>query len=153
MLISSIENTAKQVVMNKRMEKAFHFLRETDLENLPDGRIEIDQGEIFAIVQSYQTKPIGSPVELEGHRKYIDIQYVVSGSELIGWVDIAKVQVTNQYDEGSDAWLGKVPDNELTMLRLPAKHAAIFYPCDAHAPQLMDGKSALVKKIVIKVSV
>lgn len=153
MIISSIENAVEQVLMNQRMKKAFRFLQDTNLENLPDGRIEINGSKIFAMVQSYQTKPFGTSLELEGHKKYIDVQYVVTGHEVIGWIHASNVQVTTPYDEKKDVWLGNLPVEKLNLFRLSARQVAIFYPTDAHAPQLADGKPALVKKIVIKIAV
>jgi YhcH/YjgK/YiaL family protein len=105
------------------------------------------------MVQSYQTKSISEPVELEGHKKYIDIQIVVSGHELIGWMHTANAQVTTPYDEKKDAWLGNVPVEKLNLFRLSAMQVAILYPSDAHAPQLADGKPGPVKKIVIKIAI
>ncbi len=153
MIISSIKNAGEQILMNPGMEKAFRFLQNTHLDNLPDGQIEIDSRRVFAIVQSYQTKPIVAPIELEGHKKYIDIQCIVTGSEIIGWMHAANVLVTTPYDDKTDAWLGNAPLERLNMVRLAARQIAILYPTDAHAPQLADGRPTYVKKIVIKVAV
>lgn len=152
MIISNIENAVEQVLMNPRMERAFQFLRDSDLENLPEGRLAIGDSQVYAMVQNYQTKPFGKLLELEGHKKYIDIQCVVTGQELIGWIHAGNVQVTTPYDDGKDAWLGNLSVEKLNLFRLSAKQVAIFYPTDAHAPQLADGKPELVKKIVIKIS-
>jgi len=153
MIITSIENAAEQVLKNPKMEKAFRFLQDTNLENLPDGRIEIEGSLIFAIVQSYQTKQFSTLIEAEGHKKYIDIQYVVTGHEVIGWAHASEIQVSTPYNDKTDAWLGSVPTEKINLFRLSAGQVAIFFPTDAHAPQLADGKPALVKKIVIKVAV
>ena len=152
MIISSIENALEQVSKNQRIEKALKFLRDSNLNNLPEGRLEIDGENIFAIVQTYQTRPAGTHLELEGHKKYIDIQCVVTGQELMGWVHAGHVQASTPYDEAKDAWFGNLPVEKLTMLRLHEKQVAIFFPTDAHAPQLADGKPAQVKKIVMKIA-
>ena len=152
MIISSIENAIDQVLMNQKMEKAFRFLKSTNLENLIDGRIEIEGTQVFAIVQSYQTKLFSTPIELEGHKKYIDVQCIVTGHEVMGWAHINEVQVMNSYDDKTDAWLGFLPIEKINLFRLSQRQVAIFYPTDAHAPQLADGKPAQVKKIVIKVA-
>lgn len=153
MIISNIQNAIEQTFMNPRMEKAFRFLQDGNLENLPEGRIGIDGNLIYAMVQSYQTKLFGACLELEGHNKYIDIQCVVTGHELIGWIHADKVPVTTPYADKNDAWLGNLLVAELNLFRLSTGQVAIFYPTDAHAPQLADGMPTLVKKIVIKVAV
>ncbi len=152
MIISSIENALEQVLKNPRLEKALKFLRDSNLNDLPEGRLEIDGNNIFAIVQIYQTKPAEAQLELEGHKKYIDIQCVVNGQEIIGWVHIDRVQITSPYDETKDAWFGNFPVEKLTLLRLSEKQVAIFFPTDAHAPQVADGTPVLVKKIVVKIA-
>ncbi|MEI6291477.1 MAG: YhcH/YjgK/YiaL family protein [Chloroflexota bacterium] len=152
MIISSIENALEQVSKNQRLEKALKFLRDSNLENLPEGRFEIEGDKLFAIVQTYQTRPAGTFLELEGHKKYIDIQCVVTGQELIGWIHAGSVQASSPYDEAKDAWLGNLAVEKLTMLRLAEKQVAIFFPTDAHAPQVADGISTQVKKIVIKIA-
>ena len=152
MIISSIENASEQVLMNQKMEKAFRFLQNTNLENLPDGRIEIEDIQVFAIVQSYKTKQFSTPIELEGHKKYIDVQCVVIGNEVMGWVHASKVQLTTSYDDKTDVWLGSLPIEKVNLFRISARQVAIFYPTDAHAPQLASGKSVPVKKIVIKIA-
>jgi hypothetical protein len=48
------------------------------------GRIEIDGNAIFALIQEYQTVP-SEEKKPEAHRKYIDVQYVFQGSEIIGY--------------------------------------------------------------------
>lgn len=152
MIISNIENAPEQVLMNQKMEVAFHFLQNTNLEDLPDGRIEIDGIQVFAIVESYQTKQFSTSIEFEGHKKYIDVQYVVVGQEVMGWAHLSEVQVTTSYDDKTDAWLGFLPIDKVNLFRISARQIAIFFPTDAHAPQLASGKSAPVKKIVIKIA-
>lgn len=154
MIISSIKNAGEQISMNPRMEKAFQFLQVADLENLPDGQIEIDGKQVYAIVQTYQTKTFDTTqLELEGHIKFIDIQCVVTGHEVFGWLHVADVQVTTPYDEKTDAWLSNIPVEKLNFFRLSARQIAVLYPTDMHAPQLADGKPSPVKKVVIKVAV
>ena len=38
------------------------------------------------------------------------------------------------YDPAKDAWLGTVPTDEITPVRLAAGQLAVLYPTDAHAP-------------------
>ena len=83
MIFYKIENYQLYVGMGDKIAKAFAWLNETDLVHTSDGKHEIDHDDIFAIVQEYQTKEM-SEARLEGHRRFIDIQYVVEGSELMG---------------------------------------------------------------------
>jgi beta-galactosidase beta subunit len=57
------------------------------------------------------------------------------------------------YDPAKDAWLGTVPADQITPLRLAAGQLTVLYPTDAHAPRHAAGASMAVKKIVVKVAV
>ena len=55
----------------------------------------------FYSVQSYDTKPVDE-CKLESHRKYIDIQVMVSGEERMDVVDISKLTIQENYNEDKD---------------------------------------------------
>ena len=50
--------------------------------DMPDNKYWIQEPDVFAQISSYQTK---SPQEgrFEAHKKYVDIQILLSGSEMI----------------------------------------------------------------------
>jgi YhcH/YjgK/YiaL family protein len=86
---------------------------------------------------------------LEVHRKYIDIQYTVSGVEVIGWRGLADCsRVAEPFSEERD--IGFFAERPDTWLIIPAGHFAIFWPDDAHAPLAGTGH---VHKVVMKVAV
>jgi biofilm protein TabA len=91
--------------------------------------------------------------KLEFHRKYIDVQYMASGEEVIGWASVERVTITAAYDEEKDIAFGTAPLSEVTPLHLSAGQLVVLYPKDAHAPKLAAGKPSQVKKIVVKVAV
>ena len=114
-------------------------------------RIELSGG-AFALEQVYQTKarPEGF---FESHRKYIDVQVVVEGDEVLELVEISRLTATQPYDAERDYF--KYADYAgASLLRLGAGEAAIFFPVDGHLPGLRPGGVAgLVRKTVIKVPV
>ena len=86
---------------------------------------------------------------LEFHRRYIDIQFVVAGIDLIGWLPTPSCQrVSTPYDEAKD--VGFFYDRPATWLSVAAGQFALFFPEDAHAP--LAGQGA-VHKAVVKVAV
>jgi YhcH/YjgK/YiaL family protein len=90
--------------------------------------------------------------QFEAHRKYIDIQYVVSGKELINIAPLASVkEVLTPYDASKD--IEFVTVSKLIYLKASPSDFFIFFPGDAHRPGLKDGANAPVRKIVIKVKV
>lgn len=148
MIIDKIENYSLYANLTERLAKGFEFIKNTDLVQIEPGTYEIDNKEVFAIVQEYNTKEIKDCV-LEGHTKYIDIQYVIEGAELMG-VTTKKNQkvVTSDLDKDYTFYEG-----ETTYIRLEAGMFTVFFPDDLHRPCVLDGQSSRVKKVVVKVQI
>lgn len=132
--------------------KAVGFLKRKDAAGLPDGKVEIEGDKLFALVQRYTTLPADGP-KFEYHRKYIDVQFIASGAEVIGWAPASRMKITEPYDAGKDICFGTIEKGEWTPVLLRAGQLAVFYPEDAHAPKLAAGSPSPVMKIVIKVAV
>ena len=56
MIIDKIENSEIYERLHLRFAKAFAFICKTDFSKLDDGKYEIENDDIFAIVQEYNTK-------------------------------------------------------------------------------------------------
>ena len=149
MIVTDLEHAEAQIAPGGLLSRALKFLRCKEIPALPDGKVQIDGEQLFAIVQRYETAAAAEPV-FEYHRKYIDVQYIVSGSEVMGWAPAGRMAVTKRYNADKDACLGTVRAGEWTPVRLSAGQLAVFYPEDAHAPKLADGAPGPVMKIVIK---
>ena len=105
-----------------------------------------------AIEMAYQTKPTPD-VPFEAHRRYIDVQVMVAGEELMEAAAAGPLGVLQAYDEEKDVILFADPAAP-SRLRLRAGDVAIFWPEDAHRPALAPGGvPALVRKTVVKVPV
>jgi YhcH/YjgK/YiaL family protein len=151
MIQDTLAQSARYEALSPRFAQAFAFLRTVDgTQTL--GRHDLDGDNVFALVQTYATKPIES-AKFEAHRKYIDVQFLYSGRETILWAPLAAMkEQTMAYDEAKEAALWKlVPD--VTPLHMSAGHFAILYPEDAHAPCIEWGTSEQVFKVVVKVAV
>jgi biofilm protein TabA len=151
MIVTDLEHAAEQIALTPALQKAIAFLQQVRSQSLADGRVEIDGNRVYALVQSYDTK-ISEP-KFEAHRQYLDIQYIASGEEVIGWAFLDRMIVDAPYDEAKDACLGRVPALDVTPVRLSAGQLAVLYPSDAHAPKLAANTPTAVKKIVVKVAV
>jgi biofilm protein TabA len=150
MIVTDLEHALQQVALTPALRKAFDFLRQHGAEALADGRVDIDGERAYALVQSYETRV---EPKFEAHRKYLDIQYMAAGEEIIGWAFIDRMIVDAAYDAAKDVCLGHVPPEDMTPVRLSAGQLAVLYPTDAHAPRLAAGTPTSVKKIVVKVAV
>lgn len=152
MIVAELEHMTGQIAPTPNMQRALDFLRQVRGTELPDGRVEIDGDRVFALVQSYETVAISDPVTFEAHRRYIDVQYLIAGQEVIGWASAERLTVTADYDEAKEAWFGTLASADTTFVHLAADELAVLHPTDGHAPRLAAGAPAAVKKIVVKVA-
>lgn len=149
MIFDSIENCSLYYGLGEKFKTAFEFLKNTDLENLPLEKIEIDGDEIFALPQKYTTVDEHEK-KWEAHRKYIDLQYIIYGSENIGFVLIDYLDELEDYDEEKDY---ELLSGEGDYVQINDGEFAIFFPDDAHKPGLKVGEKEEVHKIVVKIKV
>jgi YhcH/YjgK/YiaL family protein len=148
-----MDQLASQVKMNEKMQKAIDFLKKTDLKNLPNGRTEIDGDDVYAKVTEYDTIP-WNDVKFEAHEKYIDLHYVVTGKEAMGYIDARKLKKTDEYNPQKDVIHGTpTPAKDVTWTILTENELAVCYPIDAHAPKGVVETSEKVKKIIIKIAI
>jgi YhcH/YjgK/YiaL family protein len=152
MIVTDLMHIERQVLLTPTLVKAIEFLRRPDRSSLPDGRVPIDGERVFALPQRYETAPAAAP-RFEYHRKYIDIQFIVEGEEVLGWAPATKLKITEPYDREKDITFGTVAPEEVTPVRLHAGQLAVLYPEDAHAPRLAADAPSRVFKIVVKVEV
>ncbi len=152
MIVSDLKTLREQVVLTPNLATAIDWLIEHGNDALPLERQIVDGDKVYVEVQAYDTVE-GDEWKFEGHRTYLDIQYVVEGAEIIGWASIDDVEVTTPYVEEHDYWLGRVAPENATAVKLHAGQLALLYPEDAHAPRRAAGASAPVRKLVVKVAI
>jgi|SRR5664279_147776 len=135
----------------ERWVKAFRFLKNNDLSKLETKRYDIDGDNLFATVSEYVTKN-EETTNFEAHRKYIDIQYVISGKEIMNVAPINTVKdVISPYDSSKD--IEFITVGKIVKYSAGQDKFFIFFPGDAHRPGLKDGVNSQVKKIVLKLKV
>lgn len=153
MIVADLKELYQQIPACPRLTRAMDYIQAANPNEMPDGRYEIDGDKVYALVQSYQTLVINENAKYEAHRKYIDVQYIASGVEIMGWAPLDKMQVNKEYNPEKDVVLGTCQPSLATLARVEAGQAAIFFPQDAHAPKLACGGPAAIKKIVVKVAI
>lgn len=150
MLAASLGYADRYDFTEEKFQKAFAFLRRSDLAELPLGRQEICGDEVFANIQSYETVPAASK-HYEAHRRYFDIQYVISGEEAIAVAPLVEVEPLQEFDEGNDFCLYGEPKS-CAWIPLHAGELAILGPEDAHKPGCSLEGPVAVRKVVVKVA-
>jgi len=147
MIADNIKNAGIYYGVGKSIEKALKYVEQTDFSAMEPGKYAVDGDNIYALVQKYESNPVEEGV-WESHRKYADVQFVFSGAERMGWVEAAKLNVTEEYDEKGDCVLY---EGEGNMLTYSAGSFAVYFPEDAHMPCIAAGKPSQVTKVVVKV--
>lgn len=114
---------------------------------------KIDLGDgLFVIEQAYETK-VRADGFFESHRKFIDVQIVFEGDELMEVADVAHMQVRQPYNPDRDLIVYE-DSSEASHLRMKSGDGAIFFPADVHMPSLrVRAEPVLVRKAVVKVPV
>ncbi|NOU35442.1 MAG: YhcH/YjgK/YiaL family protein [Kiritimatiellaceae bacterium] len=151
MIFDSIENQSLYP-FGAEWKAAFDFLK-TAAPEMEDKKYFIQGDDLFAGVNSYSTKP-RDIAKLETHRKYVDIQVLLSGEEIIEVFEKPGLVVSEPYNPEKDAEFYQVPAKPPVTVTLKPGHFAVFLPEDAHMPCIMTGSSPQpVKKVVIKVAI
>jgi len=118
MILDSLTLWHRYAPLHPRLGHAFAFLEQVR-PDIVIGRHEIAGDDMFALVQRYQTRPIEG-MQLEAHRRYIDVQYLVTGREAIHWAP------------------------------LRAGQFMMLFPDDAHVPCCCIDAPSEVVKVVVK---
>ncbi|QLK62836.1 YhcH/YjgK/YiaL family protein [Enterobacteriaceae bacterium Kacie_13] len=134
------------------IEKALNFLRTTDFRQLGTGVVEIEGRDIYAQILDLTTKPKAeNPPEV--HRRYIDIQFLAWGDEIIGVAaDCGTNEISQSLLEERDIIFYHQMENESEIIMKPGSYA-IFFPQDVHRPGCIHNNISQIRKVVIKVKV
>ena len=148
MIVVPVDHLQNYGYLHPGLEKAGAFLAGFDLQALADGRHEIEGDSVFAIVSECEGKGRHG-ARLEAHRNYIDVQYCLSGTDLIGYRPRAQCeQISGYYDAVKDVVF--FADQALEWISIEGSTCAVFFPEDAHAPL---GNEGACRKIVVKIRV
>jgi biofilm protein TabA len=147
--VSKVE-FAKQYHNNKSAwDKAFAFMRDSDLTKLKPGKYVIDGDNVYASITEAPEKEF-EHTAWESHRKYTDLQYVIMGKEKIGVAPVSAATVIKPYNEAGDG-ASYTADGKYYIAEPCTFY--LFFPEDAHRPGIKVDSYDVVKKLVIKIKV
>lgn len=149
MILDQISSAQMYGQFTRRITQGLALLNEESVLNAPLGKHEVQGQDIFFSVDEYQTKPFeeGRP---EIHQKYLDIQYIVSGTECIGFSPLEGLQVDQPYDSQKDIAFYKYAPGMSKLVLKPGMFV-IFWPNEPHMPCRAVESPTAVRKIVVKV--
>lgn len=147
MILDTLENAARYAGFKAGISEGFGFLDQPGVADLEPGKYEITGDLVFAIVEKNDGRKVEDG-KLEAHRNYLDIQYIISGDESMGWSPLSDLDSSKGYDADRD--LEFFDDAPQTLVKVPPGSFTIFLPTDAHLPGVGNGP---IHKIVVKVAV
>ena len=150
MILDHLDSALMYNGLGERISVGLALLNEDSVRDAAPGKYAVDGEDLFYIVDEYETKPVEDG-QLETHRKYLDIQYIVSGIECIGVAPLEGLTEERPYDGETDLAFYEFSP---TMSRFHLKRGmfAIFWPNEPHMPcRRIGNTSEKVKKIVVKV--
>lgn len=146
MIVDKLENIDKylQIPMHAR---AF-------IKNLPHncGKYVLSDDD-YANIEEYETKN-HEDCYFETHKKYADIQLLISGRERIDYTDLFGLDVKKFYNEAKDIafWFNSKKESVTTYL--DGTNFILLMPNEAHRPQMnFLHQSEKVKKVVVKIKI
>ena len=147
MIFDTLENIKNYEGLG-RVYTALKFLADTDFSKVELGRYEFQGDDIFYMVQRYETDP--DKTISEAHKKYIDIQFMVDGEEIIGVAPISCEKTETEAKPENDVWFYDCKTEPLTLFK---NSFMVLYPNDLHCPGVAVNGAITCHKVVVKVKV
>lgn len=143
MIVDRIENILFYEKLLPNIASGMEKVKE--LKNPEVGRYEFDGG--YFMIQKGETKPLEEGT-YEAHRKYIDVQIILEGSEEVAWKPISELTSVIPYDPQKDAERFDGTKEHVMLISAGMFYAA--YPKDGHKPVSHTEKKQSFTKIVMK---
>lgn len=150
MIFDHVDNRETYYAIDPRIEKAFQYYLNMNPDT-PAGRYELDGDDFFVLVQRPEKKNLeGKP--LEYHKKYIDLQLVVRGSEIYGYAHASRLgEAVIPYNPEKDA--GHNADAGCAFIPAVQGQFFLFWPQDGHKACGDDGKAGDLVKLCFKIRI
>lgn len=149
MILDSLNSFEKYSTLYKGFDKVYNFLKKNKIYNLEPGKYQIEKDKIWCIIWEGEGKGTEDIPHMEVHNSFIDIQVLLEGAETFGMKDrmLCDDKMFNEYNKEKDiCFTNEKPDN---FINLGIGNFVIFFPKDAHAPLIGNGK---IKKAIFKVA-
>ena len=152
MIVGKLVDLYRYKGISKNIDTAIDYIQNNDLMALPKGKTIVDGDNVYINRDTYVARPL-EECFFENHKKYIDIQIVLKGQEVIGYTHITNpdLKVTSPYN----------PDKDVKKYNYNPKGAVFFtleegfalvYTEDAHLAKCK-ANDEIVEKVVVKVKI
>lgn len=147
MIKDNIKNAELYYGLSENIKTTLEFLKNYTGKADEKADIPVADG-IMVKCRPYMTKP-ESECSFEAHKRDIDIHFVVSGDEKIGYADISTLKVIDVNEEKDMIYLEGEGDN----VYLGEGDFMITFPQDAHMPCVIAKESKLCCKLIAKIRI
>jgi len=150
MILCPLADFPRYASLHPAFPRIAEALARLDLDTLPEGRTELAGGDLFVLASPVARTRPAAEAQLEVHRRFVDVQVILRGTDRMGWAPLAACRDEAQaYDPERD--IAFFHDAPAACVDVPAGHLAVFFPEDAHAPLIGGGET--VHKLVFKARV
>jgi YhcH/YjgK/YiaL family protein len=147
MITDTLENVRHYGIPVDGLEDALAWLERDDLQSLEPGRCPLGDSGAAVILAEGLTVP-EEEEEWEAHRRFADLQVVLSGEEVMGFAPLSGMVPKGVYSGEDDCVLLEGSGNFMTVR---AGGFAVFTPQDAHKAMLSPASGTrLVRKAIFK---
>lgn len=144
MILDTLDKLQQYAALNPLFPEVLRFLAANPLQSLSPGRHDILGDDLYVNIQ--ETSPRSRhDAKLESHRRMIDIQIPITGSEEMGYTPLCDLPEAT-YNEGDD--ISFYPDAPQTFFTVRPEQFVIFFPHDGHAPAI---SPVSIRKAIFKV--
>lgn len=148
MIYDKIDNLKIYAGISEDIRLGLEWLRDVN-PDIEKGVYELSP-RVKAIVSEYTTNEVNEN-GYEAHRDYIDIQYLLKGSEKICCLPLEYLKEEQAYKAEIDAAFYEEENVKPQEMVIGNGYFAVFYPQDGHMPGLYSIEPEEVKKVVIKI--
>ena len=151
MIYDELKNIKTYKGINKNLDKAIDFIVEKKYLNADFGKNIVDDDKIYFDYPETVSTRENIDLELEYHKKYIDIHIVLEGEEVIAYTPLEDCLETQSYNDEEDYAL--VKGKAQVELILNAKNFLLFFPEEPHLALLKIDTPKEIKKVIFKVEI
>lgn len=148
MIYAQISDWKNYSALGEAFVRAMAELTRPDLSDRPAGKKVLIPGKLWLSIEEPRTRA-AEEVPFEAHRKFVDIQTTLKGTERIGFAPLSRLVPQGPYDEDEDI---RYFSGEGTALNCTGMFA-LFFPEDGHQPccSAASGEAGRIKKAVVKI--
>jgi len=131
-------------------DKVFTWLKDNNPSTVALGKYVIDSANVTVNVTEGPSVRTFEKTKWEAHKNFVDLQYIAKGKEKMGIAPISKAKMIS-YDEKKDNYSFQLEEADSRYIVAEPGTFLLFFPSDAHRPNIQVEGCDTVKKIVFKI--